>query len=306
MHNNTKVYFIFALPRSGSTYVQSLIANSSREIETGPEPWFFPLVSQLHADLTFSVSGVESSTSAASHYFKDLEGFLLETVVSMYNHVTPKGKSFLDKTPRNLFYIDAIKSCYGLNSSVVLLRHPVDIVLSSFQVFGKGRPSFTSMLADFNLGAQNLQSCIAQNIPVVKYEELLLDPTKILPVVKGLGIAVDHILQAEQLIKENSSITAGDFGDTKFRKKIPKDNSTSCILLLTAVLVVRFTNLRKLKESYYSEVSLIGELSSRRNRIKRIGVFDGLWIITTIFVGIFNLKVVYKKFKLGSTLYWVR
>ena len=125
-----KVLNIYAVPRSGSSLVQNLIAANLKGYEANPESW---LAVQLFGPLkypTYSFIGME----AAKKYTNTSFSYHLEkNLVQCYDDLldqTSTTKKIVEKTTRNLYFHELISKSSHDNFNLILFRHPFDIFLS--------------------------------------------------------------------------------------------------------------------------------------------------------------------------------
>ncbi|WP_157829046.1 sulfotransferase [Colwellia sp. 75C3] len=302
------MFFLLSLPRSGSTYVQNLMANNILKLNTGPEPWVLPFVLQWSDDLTFSHAGTLSSKMGVEQYSVDINSLSMEVICRIYNELNNEssGTVFLDKTPRNLLYWDFIKSNYQLNKSLVLIRNPYDIVWSYYSTFRGGELDFSDGLVDFNRGASNLLKAIDDGATYVRYEDVKKDPKCLFNILKCLNLNVvcdDDINTA----KINEKLLTGVMGDPKFRGGDKSQKKMSFIAFLFCFFIVKKTALRKIYTDFYSDdLKLIQLYKENQYRIKGFGFIDLFKIPVLGLTGLLNIKIIFKKYKNKALFDWIR
>lgn len=139
--------FILALPRSGSTLVQRVLATYP-EVATRSEPWLLlPLLSPLSStdpearpwqrsvDNAFRefVGGIPDGDDA---YLKEVRSLAL----SMYRRAAGDGATlFVDKTPPYHLIVEQVFRAFPDGLFVFLWRHPLANVVSIMETFCRGR-----------------------------------------------------------------------------------------------------------------------------------------------------------------------
>jgi hypothetical protein len=106
---------------------------------------------------------------------------------------------FVDKTPRNLFYIDFLEKLYPHTKLIVLTRHPLAVAVSFLEHARKtGTPEDVledQVLSLFTEGVRNIASCLRDKpLPLVhvRYEALVANPERELErITSFLGLAFE-------------------------------------------------------------------------------------------------------------------
>lgn len=179
------VIYIFSLPRSGSTLLQRIIGGSGL-VYTRDEPWLvlrllYPWFGKIYAEY-----GDLDASKALGDFFEDdeQEVFYRELcgfITNYYKSITPCDKKyFLEKTPRNILVADELIKYSPLDTKfVILLRHPLSILSSMINTWGKGGWVFHKYRVDLIQGMDILVELAKKtdgNLTVVKYEDLVCDP----------------------------------------------------------------------------------------------------------------------------------
>ncbi|WP_417766215.1 sulfotransferase family protein [Spongiibacter tropicus] len=239
-----KPIFIISLPRSGSTLLQRIFATSS-DVATCSEPWI------LLGDIEF----VDGSVDLYSEYDMKLcrigrsnfiagvdeekRKCLLRKYYSEYYSLYDGAKDknfFLDKTPRYHLISDEIESVFGADAVIYLIRHPVSVINSIIDSFGRGKWVVPRYNIDIHRGLESL-SRKTNNKNFFRYEDLVVDAEgcvkKICEIwgVDFSGIDLDRVgnislpgLGDKTGIKKYSGINSGSRRDwslvtkTNFRK----------------------------------------------------------------------------------------
>lgn len=222
----SRLLFLFALPRSGSTMLQRLLG-SLREVYTESEPWL--LLHPIYArksegilaefDSALAQQGLESFLrglkGGESLYF----GGLRRAYASLYlEKLLQVNKSyFVDKTPRYHGIVEDIDDFFPLAKKVVLLRNPMAILYSMYQDVGRDLNRMSMWKFDLQWGTHNILRAKQLMLgPLVRYEELVDDPTGVLgPVLDELGISADPSVLAGKYKGEGD----WQFGDKKLVHK---------------------------------------------------------------------------------------
>jgi len=178
--------FIISQPRSGSTFLQSLLSNN-QEINTSSESWIMLALSPLLKPDTVKNSVYDHSmaTDAFHDYctkFKiNYKDHLKEIAFKFYGPMM-KGFSFIiDKTPRYWEIIHELFALFPEAKYVVLERNPVAVVESMIntwkiktlnQLQYLGRDLLLAPQAITNFRHQYREN---QNVQCLRYEELIKD-----------------------------------------------------------------------------------------------------------------------------------
>jgi len=206
-----KPIFIFSLPRSGSTLLQRMIAVSD-DVATSPESWYMlPLISHDQSESIYSVYSSRHADVASKEFIDNYIGdeehnkLLANYYNSVFSAASSGKKYFLEKTPRNTFYIHKINLIFGDDAHyIVLLRNPMAIALSMIQTWGAGANNLYSFKQDFEIGLDRLSEVVGDaRFHVVTYEKLVAGDLQ--GVARLLDIDID----------ENSplEVLAGKMGD---------------------------------------------------------------------------------------------
>ena len=178
--------FLLSLPRSGSTFVQRVLA-SHNEIATASEPWF--LLPLLYAERTTGVRAEYWHVTAAEA-LEDFRGELsggpeayreeLAAFVSrVYARAAPAGASyFLDKTPRYHLIAEELPALLPDARFVFLWRNPLAVLASFLDTFRGGRFEPHHFAVDLFDGPRNLvaaRRAAGDRAVCVRYEDLVAD-----------------------------------------------------------------------------------------------------------------------------------
>jgi hypothetical protein len=190
MSHNIKPIFIFSLPRSGSTFLQRIIATHP-QISTASEPWLLlPLIyatrkSGSYAEYSYitmqnALSEFITGTPGSDKKYKEL---LNQFVTALYYENSKQGDIyFLDKTPRYHLIIKEIMEIFPTAKFIFLWRNPLAVVASALNTFGKdGKWRLYDYRIDFYKGLDNMHACFSKNnsnVHVINYEALVNSPDK--------------------------------------------------------------------------------------------------------------------------------
>jgi hypothetical protein len=181
-----KLLFIFSLPRSGSTLVQREL-NRSDIVKTSPETWF--LLNTFIANMnnrfqTYSIHSDSHAKLAMNEFVKNDVGHteykssLKIFFLSVYELASKNKQVFIEKTPRNSIYINEIVDVFGEDAQyLILVRNPAAIALSMINTWGGGKLNLFSFAQDFEIGLVNIINKIDEGMSVLKYEDVLLNPS---------------------------------------------------------------------------------------------------------------------------------
>lgn len=137
--------FIFSLPRSGSTFLQSLLGRH-KAIATVSEPWILlphvfmqkkeGLMSKYSHELAFQAMEDFQSELGKEKYKENLKDFLIKN----YSDLCKNGEDyFLDKTPRYYLIIDEIRELFPDAKFIFLTRDLIDVYSSIHASFHENR-----------------------------------------------------------------------------------------------------------------------------------------------------------------------
>ncbi len=183
-----KPIFIFSLPRSGSTLLQRILANSG-QISTVSEPWILlPLLYTLKSDGIVSEYGHSFAAKAIhdfckgfpngrSDYLQEMRSFVLK----LYGKNSKSdAKYFLDKTPRYYFIINEIIELFPDSKFIFLWRNPLAVVASFINTWGKEKWNPMLWKLDLHDGVNNLLNGYLKNnshVHALQYEKLIQFPS---------------------------------------------------------------------------------------------------------------------------------
>ncbi len=133
--------FIISQPRSGSTYLQSLLSNND-EVNTCSEPWILlNFANQIKPKLIEGTFDNSLAQGAFYNYKKnfpelDTKQLLKRHILSIYEPLL-KGHSYvIDKTPRYWEMVQEINELFPKARIIILRRNPLDVVRSLVKTYG--------------------------------------------------------------------------------------------------------------------------------------------------------------------------
>ncbi len=217
--------FVVGAPRSGTTWVQSLIS-SHPDFYTIPETKLFQNVLEPRLRLTdaqlsptrtkkiperitpgqliISLSHIRrfNNVKVSLELEQTLERYSREGVLDpcsflnllMYNSqenvLDIGGRRWVEKTPRHVFFLKSVFQYFPKAKVVYVNRNPVDVAVSSFLTFGN--PLFEGLLECYlsHKAYRNFVRNNAQwrdNVLEIKYEDLLKDISQLQSVFEFLG-----------------------------------------------------------------------------------------------------------------------
>lgn len=196
--------FLLSLPRSGSTFVQRVLATDPA-VATLSEPWIMlPLVYGQRAFGIYAEYGQEWATVA----FEDLEARLpggaadIDEAMRRYAlHLYGRGAGgtagyFVDKTPRYALIVDDLLRIFPDAKFVVLWRNPLAVVASILETWGGGGFNLHDYYIDLYGGLARLIRAVEvepRRLCAVRYEDLIEAPDASWPrVFAHLGLSYDR------------------------------------------------------------------------------------------------------------------
>jgi hypothetical protein len=179
--------FLLSLPRSGSTFIQRVLA-SHDQIATASEPWLLlPYLYTLRRDGAVAEYGYRIMVKAIEDFCRELpngrDDYLEEIrdlALRLYGKATPDGATyFLDKTPRYHLIVEELFRLFPEGKFVFLWRNPLAVVASIIETWGGGKWSVYRFQLDLFRGLENLVTAYRTNSDravSIRYEDLLGDP----------------------------------------------------------------------------------------------------------------------------------
>jgi hypothetical protein len=181
--------FLLSAPRSGSTLLQRLLG-AHAEIATVSEPWLLlPLLYALrdrgvyaeyaHVDL---VRALDDFCAALPNGRRDWDAEVREFALRLYARAGGgSARYFLDKTPRYALVADELFRAFPDARFVFLWRHPLAVVASILETWGRGRWNLHYFKADVFDGVERLVAAArahGERAVALRYEDLVREPEK--------------------------------------------------------------------------------------------------------------------------------
>ncbi len=221
----SSMVYVFSLPRSGSTYLQRLIAANDK-VCTLDEPWIFlpllyPLRNKVYARYGHS-DYLKASDDLNSQISLDLfEKRIVGSVEDCFKqYASDRGYDFfLEKTPRNLLVVNSLINASGADSKFIFLtRHPGSLIKSICHTWGNGRWVVYKYKIDLIACLNNLAESIKENPRSlhIRYEDLVLDKQK------TLSLLSDYLCVDLEGVDYRKTKLEGRMGDPNRQKNIIK------------------------------------------------------------------------------------
>lgn len=219
MQNSTISLYLFSLPRSGSTAVQDFLYRNIDKSTTAPETWILPYLLAASEKICFSPIGLDAARIAESQFGVGLyQRYAVDGAKSFFSDrlkMHEGSEIFIEKTPRNILHAKAILNYDKSAHAIILIRHPVDIILSCFLYFEKGRPNYHKLSIDLVDGMRSLNDLINSGThPVMKYEDFVEAPNETAKsAIEQCGLVFDGF---NSLYDSNKLVANAKMGDRKF------------------------------------------------------------------------------------------
>jgi len=241
--------FIISLPRSGSTLLQRLLSQHTG-IHTRSESWLMPLIGGgLNSTLRIvDVCGVDNIRYAINSIEKGRfdRALVREAFRGFY-----KSDSFIEKTPRNYFYLDKIKESFPDAYYIYLTRNKFDQIQSCFKTFKKDRNRFETFYNDWRIGSAVLSSridCLGDNELHINYEDLIASPLEVCnEMLDFLGLPEMNELS------NKVDVISGGFGDPNQRAEDVSSDKKYLRISFVRLFVIKFCERLYVEDFTYSE-----------------------------------------------------
>lgn len=296
--------------------MQDYLAKRIEGSVTAPETWIIPFALASNSELSFSPIGLDAARRAerqfgsqvyTEHLFVGIKSFYMSLLDK-----TPGATIFIEKTPRNVFYYEEICKFLPSATRILLIRHPLEIVFSSFQYFCYGRPNLSKVSIDLIHGIDALCQIVQKGSDIiVRYEDLKADKAREFEKeLKVTGLAFCK----HNAFYENTVLKCAGMGDAIFKSgeyaSKESDNGfevrgISLFTYLVVTKLLRRPSYQYLLETFYNESPT--EASRRLGRyINRLGVIDCLSYCGSAISALVNLKIVVFKFRMISAFGYLR
>lgn len=248
MNVSASAIFLLSLPRSGSTWLQRILASNGR-INSTPETWLLlPLIEVLFKGRALTEYNQFASTAAQSEFFVKTgidKAEFHHTLADVYSDLFAKaageeGGYFLEKTPRNHLVADEIIEFFPKSKFIFLWRDPADIALSLSRSYAGRWNTFFRYQIDFKVGIKRLvqaRQTLGDQACSVNYEDLRHSAKAGLEDIYNY-LGIDHgVFEENELGRQQ---TKGQFGDRSYlgnayRGPISKGEKSSIIKVLNDI-----------------------------------------------------------------------
>ena len=177
----TDPVFIVGMPRSGTTLLQAILINTGKFFPM-PETHFFSRATyglrendlsqkdrQTICRILNRKARIEVAENALRHLNSQKEVF--EYVIGQFN--PDKKNTFLEKTPRHIFFYSKICSYYPTARFICMTRDPKNIVSSRLRKNPKRRKSVIRLSLLYNkIAAAIFEIINKDNVILIRYEDL--------------------------------------------------------------------------------------------------------------------------------------
>jgi len=197
--------FIISLPRSGSTFLQRMIA-SHPAVSTVSEPWLLlPLILSFRDDYVYSSIQQKFIVQAFNDFIQNIpEGkeayynAVRDFAIQLYAKAADSNSIFfIDKTPRYHLIAEEIIHMFPNSPIILLWRNPLSIVSSCINTWGKGRWNIHRYRIDLFHGLANLIKFYKNHkdrIFSIRYEDLVDSPDEHLKsIFKYISLSPDEV-----------------------------------------------------------------------------------------------------------------
>jgi len=208
-HDPHTPVFIVGLPRSGSTLLESMLANNPTVTPLGEN--------QIMAEIILHVSGSRTPSSRnILNAFASVTPEVVQSTSALYGSLLElygKTAILLDKSLTNFLYIGFIKRLFPDARFIHLTRNPLDLCFNCFEMrFTHGHAYSFSLdsLAEYYLHYHNLMRhwtrLFPSDILSVSYENLVTDTSATLtPVTQFL--ALDQTEKLQDVARDKAAFT---------------------------------------------------------------------------------------------------
>ena len=235
--------FLIGFPRSGTTLLDTILRTHSKidVIEEKGMLW----KAQLHLGGKLSIFDIENLTSgelenAKEIYFEELEKFV---------SIKSSG-CIIDKLSLNIIDVPIIHKLFPTAKFILVLRHPLDSILSSWMQLFDLNAAMSNMLeldrvVDFYVEAMTIlelsEKRYSLNIHSIRYEDLVLD----------MKSEVSNLLRFLELDWENQ---LEDYQETALKRKFSTPSYSQVIEPIYKTASYRWEKYRKPLEKYFVKI----------------------------------------------------
>jgi tetratricopeptide (TPR) repeat protein len=236
--------FLIGFPRSGTTLLDTILRTHSK-IDVIEEKGMLSKA-KLHLGGKLSIFDIENLTSgelanAKEIYFEELEKFV---------SIKSSG-CIIDKLPLNILDVPIIHKLFPAAKFILVLRHPLDSILSSWMQLFDLNAAMANMLeldrvVDFYVEAMTIlelsEKRYSLNIHRIRYEDLVLD----------MKLEVSSLLRFLELDWENQ---LEDYQETALKRKFINTPSYSQVIEpIYKTASYRWEKYRKPLEKYFVKI----------------------------------------------------
>jgi len=244
----SNIIFLFSLPRSGSTWLQRLLA-SNRKINTTAETWLLlPLFEVLFKGRALTEYNQDIARRARDDFFHksgidrgSFEAGLVAVYRTLFAQAAgPQADYFLEKTPKNYLVADQIIEHFPDARFIFLWRDPAEVALSLANSYAGRWNTMFRYEIDFLAGIPLLVQAsrkLAGRAISVRYEDMKIDRGASLKRIYDYLEITSGVLEENDLGRTRSS---GLFGDKTFaggavKQQISRGERRSILRLLDAI-----------------------------------------------------------------------
>jgi hypothetical protein len=305
--------FLLSLPRSGSTFVQRVLATHPQIATTG-EPWILlPPLYSLRPFGVYAEYGHEWATIAiedfcarlprgAADYHAEVRSFALRLYARA---ATAEARYFLDKTPRYHLVIDELMELFPDARFIFLWRSPPAVVASIVESWGKGRWGLCDYNIDLYVGLANLVRAFERRpdaIHGVRYEDLIERPAETWPrTFAHLGLEFDQAMLG-RIGEVALSDRVGDQAGTRRYAAPSREPLAKWQQVLTNPIrkawcrrYLRWIGAERLRVMGYDLAALQGQLDATPSSLARV-TSDPLFMLWDAAYAAFELRFVKDKY----------
>jgi hypothetical protein len=314
-----KPIFIFSLPRSGSTLLQSILS-SHKEIESYSEPWLLLPILGLTGNLpVLSLYNWYNSSRAINNFISSRVGdesyktILRDFLTKIYSvNCESNTKYFLDKTPRYYMIIKEIVEIFPDSKFIFLFRNPLDIFASCLKAFHNNHLMLHSIKIDIIEGPKALlegYNKFKENSIKVNYENFVLNTNdELKKICDYIGIELDDKMLIEYVLDKKNNLFGDKIGINEYNS-ITSKSIDKWKLRFNSIyskhIIKRY--IRNLEDEYLEicdikKCDLIMQINKLRT--KKIGLIDFCYhifsrlycYINKLFINLGRKRKIYKKY----------
>jgi len=212
--------FIIGMPRSGTTLIQGILCNGGSYFPM-PETHFFERATYGLPEKKLSKENRESirrilykkSRIKIDQEFPDYLTTVKDIFEYVIGHFNPDGRNtFLEKTPRHVFFYSKIREYYPDAKFICMIREPKNVVSSQLKNSPKQDKSVVRLSLLYNkIAAAILKIRNSNNVFLINYEDLTTETALILKnTCKFLDIPYDSKL-VENVAAPPGIVSAHEF-----------------------------------------------------------------------------------------------